>query len=399
MIWRQHRHNRRPGSGITRAGLLAFALLVGPLTGLALHAAGAADTPSPRFFAAATGHTVGDPFLNGWIAANGAESLGNPVTEPVDVGSKTRQYFEFGVLSRKSSKTTRVMAAKTLLALLVREHSPSSNGRKPSPIDRTGGEPVNADPGLTGVVWSDKTNHTASGAILEFYQHNGGSTRFGQPISESYRAGGVTVQWFEYGRLQLDLNGNVTSAPVGFELARLTGVQSDRVTQGGLPLFLTSRFASYQGDGTIPNAAAAFAPVEIMIPAISVDAKIEQVAVVDGVMGTPEDAWNVGWYPQISWPGTFTNVVMAGHRDWWGIGPTVFYNLPDLTNGEMIYLLGADGKGATYRVTDAYSVGSDTNAGDVVGDTGADILTLITCDGSFDGAEYNSRQIVRAQRI
>jgi sortase (surface protein transpeptidase) len=65
----------------------------------------------------------------------------------------------------------------------------------------------------------------------------------------------------------------------------------------------------------------------------------------------------------------------------------------------MIYLVGADGKGATYKITDVYSVGADTDAGQVVGDTGSEVLTLITCVGAFDGAEYQSRQIVRAARI
>lgn len=379
--------------------LVAVALLAGPMAGLPLHSTQAADAPSARFFAQSTGHTVSSPFLNEWIAAHGAATLGNPITEPVDATGTTVQYFEYGALSRKSSKTTRQATGKTLLALLVRAHSPSSARRQASPVDQAGGQSVEADPGQDGVTWSGQTKHTISGAILGFYDANGGTGRFGQPISQSYRAGGSTRQWFEYGRLQTDLNGNVSAAPIGFELARQLGVKSDRVTQNGLPLFLASRFATYKGDGAVPEATAAFAPVEIIIPAISVDATIERTAIVDGAMGIPVDAWNVGWYPQISWPGAFTNVVMAGHRDWWGIGPTVFYKLPNLTDGEMIYLVGADGKGATYKIFDVYSVDSNTNASDVVGDTGTDILTLITCDGNFDGSEYNSRQIIRAERI
>jgi len=379
---------------------LAVALIVSPFTGLVLRSVSAANAPAPRYFAAATGHTVADPFLSRWISDDGASALGNPITEPVKLGGKTVQFFEFGLLARGSSKTSRQPAAKTLLRLQVQAHSTSTGRRDPSPIDISGGQSVGADPGRDGVVWSEKTRHTIGGSILAYYNDNGGPDRFGQPISESYVSNGFAMQWFEYGRIQISQNdGAIAPAPVGYELARALGVDSGKVNQGGLPLFLASRFAKYQGDGTVPNASGVFEPVKIMIPAISVDANIEQVAIVDGAMGTPQDAWNVGWYPQISWPGEYTNVVMAGHRDWWGIGPTVFYSLPDLAPGEMIYLVGANGKGATYRITDAYSVGSDTNAGDVVGDTGAEMLTLITCDGSFNGAEYASRQIIRAARI
>jgi LPXTG-site transpeptidase (sortase) family protein len=383
-----------------RALFLTVALVIAPFSGLANRSVRAADAPELRYFAEATGHTIADPFLSRWIAENGAVTLGDPITEPVELYGKTVQFFKYGLLAHGSSKTARQPAGATLLALDVQAHSPNSGRRDPSPIDVGGGQSINADPGQNGVVWSDKTRHTISGSILSYYSDHGGSDSFGQPISEPYVSGGFTMQWFEYGRIEVAQKGGAVSpAPVGYELARRLGVDSKTVNRGGLPVFLASRFAKFQGDGTIPEATGIFEPVEIMIPAISVDAKIEQVDIVDGAMGTPQDAWNVGWYPQISWPGEYTNVVMAGHRDWWGIGPTVFYNLPDLAPGEMIYLVGANGKGATYKITDSYSVGSDTNAGDVVGDTGSDILTLITCDGSFDGAEYASRQIIRAERI
>jgi LPXTG-site transpeptidase (sortase) family protein len=371
-----------------------------PVAGLANRTVRAANTPELRYFAEATGHTISDPFLSRWIAENGAVTLGNPITEPVELDGKTVQFFEYGLLAHGSSKTARQAAGGTLLALDVQAHSPNSGRRSPSPIDVAGGQSVAADPGQNGAVWSAKTHRTIFGAILSYYNDHGGAASFGQPLSEPYVSGGFTLQWFEYGRIEVAQNGGaVSSAPVGYELARRLGVDSKTVKRAGLPTFLASRFAKFQGDGTIPEATGVFEPVEIMIPAISIDAKIEQVDIVNGAMGTPQDAWNVGWYPQISWPGEYTNVVMAGHRDWWGIGPTVFYHLPDLQPGEMIYLIGANGKGATYRITDAYSVGSDTNAGDVVGDTGSEILTLITCDGSFNGQEYASRQIIRAARI
>ena len=98
-------------------------------------------------------------------------------------------------------------------------------------------------------------------------------------------------------------------------------------------------------------------------------------------------------------PGTFTNVVMAGHKDWWNVGPTVFWNLNQLVPNEMIYLVGKDGKGGTYRITDSWAVDANVNANDIISDKGEETLTLITCDGAFDGQHYLQRWIVRAERV
>lgn len=85
-------HASWPRAGLFRAGFLGLTLLISCLAGMAPLVAQAADAPSPRFFAEATGHTVGSPFLDAWIAADGAQSLGNPVTEPVQAGAHTVQY-------------------------------------------------------------------------------------------------------------------------------------------------------------------------------------------------------------------------------------------------------------------------------------------------------------------
>jgi LPXTG-site transpeptidase (sortase) family protein len=90
---------------------------------------------------------------------------------------------------------------------------------------------------------------------------------------------------------------------------------------------------------------------------------------------------------------------MAGHKDWWNVGPVVFWNLDKLAPGDKIYLIGKNGKGFTYVVTRAWQIDADTDAGVVVNDTGAETLTLITCGGDFDGSEYLLRQIVRAERM
>ncbi len=80
-------------------------------------------------------------------------------------------------------------------------------------------------------------------------------------------------------------------------------------------------------------------------------------------MDVPKDIWSVGWYSSLAKPGDRTNVVMAGHRDWWNVGPVVFWNLDKLAKGDKIYLTGKDGTGATYVVTKSWDIDATTDAG------------------------------------
>lgn len=155
----------------------------------------------------------------------------------------------------------------------------------------------------------------------------------------------------------------------------------------------------YEGDGTVPEARQPFDPARIVIPAIGVDARIENVPITNGAMGVPQDVWAVGWYNQLAKPGDGGNVVMAGHVDWWGVGPVVFYSLSSITEGATVYVTNADGSGATYVVSSIRTVPWDYPAREIIDRTGTQSLTLITCAGVFNGTQYESRLIVRADRV
>ncbi len=155
--------------------------------------------------------------------------------------------------------------------------------------------------------------------------------------------------------------------------------------------------ASATTAGAVPAAVGAFAPVGISIPAIGVNAGIEQLGVAGGAMGNPQDPYAVGWYPAFGSPGGDGSVVMAGHVDYWTVGPAVFANLGALGGGEQIIVTAPDGTGATYVVTGVWSVSASTPAEAILGGSGS--LTLITCTGSFNGVEYDSRLIVQAVRV
>ena len=342
-------------------------------------------------FAEATGHIIGEPFLSGWISRNGATTLGMPVSESGKTDGRVSQYFQYGwLLSRTESSDTKDLRLQRVGEQLL---------AKQSQTDReVGGRRVgNA---RTSIAFGENATPKISGRTKTFYERHGGDDRFGEPISAEYVASGMRIQWFEYGRLQWSLGDKkVTAAPVGWELAIANGVDVSPVDRNHLPVFEPSRYRQYLGDGVIPNATGAFSPVKIEIPKISVNANIEAIGIINGVMQTPANAWNVGWYSSLARPGDWTNVVMAGHRDWWGIGPVVFWNLDLLSTGDKIYLVGKDGKGSTYVVTESWQVGADINANSIISDTGGEMLTLITCDGAFNGSEYALRRIVRAERI
>jgi len=154
-----------------------------------------------------------------------------------------------------------------------------------------------------------------------------------------------------------------------------------------------------------PPAAAArkgVAPVAITIDKAQVDAEVERLEVVDGVMQDPTGPWVVSWYENLAALGQRGNVVMAGHIDYWNVGPAVFYTIGQLAEGDQIAVTGEDGDIYTYQVewVRNYEAGN-APIEEIVGATPGEDLTLITCGGTFDYVtrEYLERTVVRANRV
>lgn len=144
------------------------------------------------------------------------------------------------------------------------------------------------------------------------------------------------------------------------------------------------------------------APVALLIERAAIDAAIEPLKVIDGTMQDPTGPWEVAWYENLASLGEGGNVVMAGHIDYWNVGPAVFYSIGQLTAGDAISVIADDGQTFSYAVEwvreyDADNVPLD----EVVGPTPTESLTLITCGGTFDyaTAQYLSRTVVRATRV
>jgi hypothetical protein len=155
-----------------------------------------------------------------------------------------------------------------------------------------------------------------------------------------------------------------------------------------------------------PTAASATTiPVGIQVEAAGIDADIEALDIENGKLTDPTGPWVVSWYRQSAELGEPGNILMAGHVDYWGVGPSVFYNVRDLAEGDDIAVIGENGETYLYQVAwNETFLLEDLVSGtmaEVVASTGAQVLTLFTCGGEFDyvNGEYLSRTIVRAERV
>ncbi|CAN5732641.1 hypothetical protein BH23CHL2_BH23CHL2_04520 [soil metagenome] len=140
----------------------------------------------------------------------------------------------------------------------------------------------------------------------------------------------------------------------------------------------------------------------LVIPAIGVDAAVETKSVdPDGAMQTPDGPAVVSWYDFSSQPQDDGNAVFAGHLDYAGYGPAVFWDLHALAAGDVIEVHQLDGSIVQYQVTEVRPFAATDNASDVVSSKGRPTITLITCDGTFDSNQraYDQRLVVTGDRI
>ena len=153
------------------------------------------------------------------------------------------------------------------------------------------------------------------------------------------------------------------------------------------------------------------APTRIGIPSIGVDASIVVMGLdAENYPEVPNTGDEVAWYTFSAPPGRGSNAVFSGHVDWyyWGQpGEGVFYHLRELEIGDEISLDLEDGSQLRYSVTgNVATTYDDPNVVEVMEPTSEDVLTLITCGGTWqkdysnpNGGNYSHRVIVRAERV
>ncbi len=147
-------------------------------------------------------------------------------------------------------------------------------------------------------------------------------------------------------------------------------------------------------------------PVAIEIERAQVAAEVEVINIAEGAMQNPTGPWIVSWYEETAGLGQIGNVVLAGHVDYWNVGPAVFWYLNELVAGDRIDVSGEEGETLAYDVSWGELFLTADLTPEIITDLihpsdKAELLTLVTCGGEFDPAtgEYLSRYIVRAERV
>lgn len=157
------------------------------------------------------------------------------------------------------------------------------------------------------------------------------------------------------------------------------------------------------GDATEPITKEDKGLYTLSIPKIKVKAAVDAVGVTKaGAMATAPNLAHISWYKYGTAPGGSGTVVLAGHVNNALLLPGTFYHLKDLKVGDSIYITDVNGKQFEYAMTGVEMFGyKDTNTGHVFENTGAPVLKLITCDGTWIPGEktYDHRLVVTAKLV
>ena len=141
----------------------------------------------------------------------------------------------------------------------------------------------------------------------------------------------------------------------------------------------------------------------LVIQKAKVDAPVVTLSIDEnGVMQSPGNAYDVAWYDFSARPGTGSNVVFSGHVDYHDVGAAVFWNLRDLQPGDVVEIELADGTSYKYGVSALNCMPvADAPISEIVGPTQSEVVTLITCCGTFNSStrQYDRRLVVRADRF
>ena len=141
-------------------------------------------------------------------------------------------------------------------------------------------------------------------------------------------------------------------------------------------------------------------PVRLRIPAIGVDAPVEQVGVLEtGEMDVPKIADNVAWYQHGPLPGQPGGSVINGHLDQ-ANRPAVFFQLRHVIPGDEMVVQYSNGDEYVFEIVrKARYLDTQVPMGRLLGPSVDRRLSLITCDGAWDQGEanYSQRLVVEAR--
>ena len=133
-------------------------------------------------------------------------------------------------------------------------------------------------------------------------------------------------------------------------------------------------------------------PLRLVIPSISVDARVESRGLTRSRnLDTALDYRNVAWYDLGPRPGEPGNAIINGHVNWW-TGSAVFTSLAQVRSGDRIEVVRADGTAVWFRVTAKRVVAANARIGSLFAPSAVPTLTLITCTGVWDSMTFSDTQ-------
>ena len=148
-------------------------------------------------------------------------------------------------------------------------------------------------------------------------------------------------------------------------------------------------------------------PTRLIIEAIGVEAQVITLGLDSTLIPqVPSAGSDVAWYDFSAKPDTGGNVVLSGHVTW-DKAPAVFWRLQELKEGDIIKLETDEGDQAIYEVrTNLVVDPSDPESVNLIHPTGTEMVTLVTCGGTFVpdaanrfGGEYTNRVVVQAEPV
>jgi sortase A len=126
-------------------------------------------------------------------------------------------------------------------------------------------------------------------------------------------------------------------------------------------------------------------PVRVTIPAIGVDAGVQDVGLADdGSMGVPVGYEDVAFYQLGVDPGEAGYSAFTGHISSIYY-PGVFYNIDELGKGNTVHVFGDDGTELIFLVQEVDTYAADSfPMNKVFGNSTTPGVVLITCGGDWD---------------
>jgi len=175
-----------------------------------------------RVYFPETGHTLAYGFLEFWLSNGDLPIFGYPLSEEVNEGGVTVQYFERAVFEWHPEAP---LAWRVQLRRLGAEASAGRSDRafRPAvPLDD-----VNCR-------YFPETQHNLCHGFRGFWERFGGVRLFGYPLSEELSEDGLTVQYFE--RVRLEWHPELAGTAAEVQVSRLGAWAAQRIGHATAPL-------------------------------------------------------------------------------------------------------------------------------------------------------------------